>query len=153
MADKVIEAVLGPSQMTPQHSSGSQLLDTKIWPLPHRLWGPSLPSPTVHFSPSLSPSHSPSASMILWPSEQPRGSLWCFSCIPFTWQTPTQSSKPSSPPPGKKWVSESERGAGKQGVQIGREREQEAELGRQGVGRGEERQPGKIGRKEKTERS
>jgi len=50
-------------------------------------------------------------------------------------------------------VSESEKGAGKQGVQIGREREQEAELGRQGVGRGGERQPGKIGRKEKTERS
>lgn len=56
-------------------------------------------------------------------------------------------------PQGKKRVSQSERVGGKQGVQIGRAREQEAELERQGVGRGEERQHGKIGRKEKTERS
>ena len=39
---------------------------------------------------------------------------------------------------------------GKQGVQIGREREQEAELGRQGVGRGEERTQGN--RKEREDR-
>ena len=51
---------------------------------------------------------------------------------------------------GKKWVSESERWWGKQGVQIGREREQEAELGRQGVGRGEERTQGN--RKEREDR-
>lgn len=61
-----------------------------------------------------------------------------------------QSPAQLSPPPGKKWVSESERWWGKQGVQIGREREQEAELGRQGVGRGEERTQGN--RKEREDR-